>query len=515
MRTSASPAAERILAALVFLFPVALAASAWDMHFHLRPHQASAEDLAALRLRLMQVALGLCVAIGAGYRMRRGVRDCLASWRGWFPLRLWVYCVGAGAVLPTVLTAGGALPQDSHVAGAMCLSGALLGWAAWIVAVALLPALSGLGGRGAVRALDLALFNLILLLLLAEGGLSVMRRVAPSPLLWDDSSAAAMVEQLRGGDGTDFLRYNSRGYPDEEFLEAAPKHYVVAVVADSFGVGSVPWRYNFATVAERLLQEHLRGRYERVAVNNYGIIVINMPEYLHLLSTEVLPSDPDQVVLCIFVGNDIGGLREERAHDRFRLQNWLVVQTARRLARVGAGVESFGRRWAVGVETGAAEEPAFLHDPSLEQPYFTEPAFLRIERERLEICNTRSPETERRFAAFFEALDLARRWAGSKLLVLVIPDEFQVNDALYGQLRPDGAGLGPYDREYPQKRIVEWCRRNGVRVLDPLQALREAEREGRTYHLRDTHWNARGNRVAGQALYEALAGAADASAGAR
>jgi hypothetical protein len=37
-----------------------------------------------------------------------------------------------------------------------------------------------------------------------------------------------------------------------------------------------------------------------------------------------------------------------------------------------------------------------------------------------------------------------------------------------------------------------------------LPALREAEKQGHTYHLRDTHWNAHGNRVAGRELGRAL-----------
>ncbi len=42
------------------------------------------------------------------------------------------------------------------------------------------------------------------------------------------------------------------------------------------------------------------------------------------------------------------------------------------------------------------------------------------------------------------------------------------------------------------------------RCVDPLPQLREAEPTGRTYALRDAHWNVRGNRIAGQLLAEEL-----------
>jgi hypothetical protein len=104
---------------------------------------------------------------------------------------------------------------------------------------------------------------------------------------------------------------------------------------------------------------------------------------------------------------------------------------------------------------------------------------------------------------------------------MVIPDEYQVNDALWERLLPRARiytpSLSPaesraaFERDYPQRRIREWATARGVRLLDLLPALREAERKGRTYHRRDTHWNAHGNRVAGRELARALLSAESAA----
>ena len=68
--------------------------------------------------------------------------------------------------------------------------------------------------------------------------------------------------------------------------------------------------------------------------------------------------------------------------------------------------------------------------------------------------------------------------------------------------RPDD-----YDRDFPQAAMVSHCRERGIEVLDLLPLLRAHLRTGgdRPYHLRDTHWNAVGNRVAGEALGRRLA----------
>ncbi len=83
--------------------------------------------------------------------------------------------------------------------------------------------------------------------------------------------------------------------------------------------------------------------------------------------------------------------------------------------------------------------------------------------------------------------------------VLLIPDEFQVEDALWAELELEGL-----ERDRPQRLLAAELGRRGIPVLDLLPVLRgtAALGDGRrhVYHLRDTHWNARGNRAAGEAL---------------
>ena len=67
--------------------------------------------------------------------------------------------------------------------------------------------------------------NTILALLIGEAALRLLQRAAPSRLLWDDSSAARAVMDLRRCEPGLWFRYrcNSQGYPDQEFFVPGPE----------------------------------------------------------------------------------------------------------------------------------------------------------------------------------------------------------------------------------------------------------------------------------------------------
>ena len=116
------------------------------------------------------------------------------------------------------------------------------------------------------------------------------------------------------------------------------------------------------------------------------------------------------------------------------------------------------------------------------------------------MTHTERSGTQRRFQDSLEALDAIHASLGDRLLLVVIPDEFQVNDALYERLLENVERREVYDRDLPQRLLRDYAGARGIPMLDLLPILRAAEPEGHTYHLRDTHWNARGNRIAGQAI---------------
>jgi len=135
----------------------------------------------------------------------------------------------------------------------------------------------------------------------------------------------------------------------------------------------------------------------------------------------------------------------------------------------------------------------------------SEERFLAIELERLKRCIPDDPSIQRYYDRFYAALDTIHERLGERLVVVLIPDEYQANDELYGQLVEAAPAGTQYDRELPQQRILEHCWLRNLECLDLLPALRRAQEGGHVYHRRDTHWDARGNRIAGEIIGEYLA----------
>jgi len=374
--------------------------------------------------------------------------------------------------------------------------------------------------KSVAGAVDLVAFNLCLLAVLAEGGLLLAARWSGSPLLaLDVDEPARTVRSRKLSQPAGRLRFgfpvNSQSHYDEEFVPGRAGRPVPAMIGDSFSYGVVPHRYHFSTVCERRMG---------VAVDNFGYPAIGPLEYRHLLRTEVLPLAPDVVAVNVFVGNDVARSVPRPVRYR-RLSRWLdrgnllVYQLPRRLrimldeqgaqprsAPVGMLHGEGAQRRLATVEELTAVYP-WLEDPAREPPTVSRDRFLEIEEKRAAaICDPARAD----FAALFAVLRDMRRLAGkTPLVVQLIPDELQVNDALWKRLRLglDGRELV---RDLPQQVLVPWLEAEGIPYLDLLPVLREqcaphSRGAGHCYHFRNTHFNARGNRVAGEAMARFLA----------
>ncbi len=370
---------------------------------------------------------------------------------------------------------------------------------------------------GLRRVAGSALIGLSAGLVLLEVGLRGVAALHPSPLLARVGDAPRrLIERFRCSPGQVRFGFacNRGGYYDTEFLRRAAGERLVVSIGDSFNVGSVPQAWHYTSVCEERLG---------VAVYNLGVPGVGPPEYLRLLVDDALPLEPDLVVLCLFVGNDLTYAQVDRGLPDRGLRSWLGREQVltwvvpRRLARIAAERGRRAGREPPVAGSQAAHAPVapidraalvqafpWLNDPLLEEGSLSEPAFLRLETQRaLENCRADPVSLAGTCALLGEALALA---GAGRICVLLIPDEFQVEDALWeAVLWSAGRDL---ERDRPQRLLTGWLARQGIPCLDLLPVLRAVPplEDGRRhlYHLRDTHFNARGNRVAGEALADFL-----------
>jgi hypothetical protein len=384
----------------------------------------------------------------------------------------------------------------------------------WGLALAAASAVRAGRIRRAFGAAEVVVFNLCLFVLLAEAGLRLAASWSSSPLLEQALDRPSMVirkkrEDWRPGRLRFGFPLNAGSYYDTE-LRPGPPGRTVAMIGDSFSYGILPHHMHFTTVCERKL---------KAEVYNFGFPGIGPAEYLHLLETEVGPLAPAVIAVNLFVGNDVGdakvrGLRNPKMRAWFDLDNLLVCQLPFRLWRLGNERRHRGGNEPVGELAGEAAERRlesveemieaypWLGDPALEEGTLLAKTHFEVERKRaLWVCDPARKD----FSALFSFLLDMRAAAGdTPFVVQILPDEFQLDDDLWRRIERSAAKRGLV-RDQPQEVLGAWLGREEIPYLDLLGELRNrcATASGgqrHCYHLRDTHFNRRGNLVAGEAM---------------
>lgn len=452
-----------------------------------------------LAARLLALGGGAVAGVSALRHLRAGRAQTafLAEVRTARPIHRFVLCFAAALVATTLAQAAGWL-GESVFAASRCFSTTLVAglavWTTWLVAR---PDAVSRPSHHDAAARDAILTAGLVVLVAVEAGLAAWASTGLAGRLFDTGDAAERIASWRLAPGQSWLgaRANAAGYLDDEFFAAGERDLVVALVADSFGVGVVARSQHFATrIEERLRAAHVGG-YERIAVHNFSVPRIGIAEYRWLIDEVVLASNPSRVVVCVFVGNDV--LDARGRHTRFALQGWWLWKIPQR-----AWLASRARKGRAPAPSGAsAPEQADRTDFDTD---FDDDTFLGIELARLTVVDGQDAGLTAGWGRLEAGLAAIHARLGERLLVVVIPDEFQVSDALWSRLLARVPDPERFDRDLPQRRIAAFCAAGGIECLDLLGALRDAEREDATYRPRDTHWNERGNRVAGDAIADRL-----------
>jgi SGNH hydrolase-like domain, acetyltransferase AlgX len=307
---------------------------------------------------------------------------------------------------------------------------------------------------------------------------------------------------------TEYAGYvlNSRGLRTREYgALSAPGVLRVVALGDSFVYGGVAEADHWCGQLER----GLAARDARVAeVLRMGVPGTGPPFYLRLWEVEASRLGAAVVVVGLFVGNDFFDEQGRPEGWRGRLDQAAAVSYSVRLARNLLRLEgpllvrpagASGERHV----SGGFDVPGFVYDDT--RPTFPPDAFAEVERDRMTLC---LHSARGRFAARLDRvvrvlgeLNVRVRRSGSRLVVMLIPDEYQVHaDVATQAARAEGLALDAYDRERPQRELGRALHTEGIDALDLLPAFRERGSVERLYVPRDTHWNRSGHRLAAEQL---------------
>ena len=277
-------------------------------------------------------------------------------------------------------------------------------------------------------------------------------------------------------------------------------------LADSFGRAGELRNYHY------LLEEKLRARGVPAEVVNVSAAAFEPVDELPALTRFGLRYRPDIVLHGFFVGNDFstprGTLVEFRGilmrelpgmaswlPHRLLLVKWVhhyafavLDALRRRLETAQLGGLAFAAQ-AGGADTGT----------------FSETEFLRIERERLEICRRRTATVwmAEPALAILDDIRRATEQAGARYVLVIHPDQLQVEEPLRRRIAAtfDVDVARDYDLTAPQNALLAYCASRQIPCLDLLPTFQATGADGGLYRLRDTHYSDAGNERAAEAIH--------------
>lgn len=296
----------------------------------------------------------------------------------------------------------------------------------------------------------------------------------------------ASYNRFRGkpySDDYDF-QLNSRGFKDIEFAKSkVPGVYRIVGIGDSFVFGVVPYRYNFLTVLEEMLQTPSRP----VEVINMGIVGTLPIDYFSMLVNEGVELTPDLVLVCLFIGNDFEA-KAPPLSQSYLVSFFRFLMTAR-------------QHWEGNIWHGKA----VYQD---RQPNFSEEKYLELEKRRSAIFKKHNDEFRRLLKTTLEYLTQIRDIClhqSSALLIVLIPDELQINEDLQRQvIAGQSSPAEEWDFTLPNTLLSQELRRLGIDYLDLFDVVLGKSATTDLYKPRDSHWNIAGNHVAAEAIAEHL-----------
>ncbi len=312
------------------------------------------------------------------------------------------------------------------------------------------------------------------------------------------------------------LHANQRGFNDRDYSLAKPAGvYRIVVLGDSFS-----WAGGREGNYTALLEQRLAERFGvgKVEVINAGFPMTHTGEQLKILKKWALDYQPDAVLIGFFAGNDFvdADLQRKRLiiadtyldinpSEEFNILGYPLIPRSilwNFLAQHYKVIQEF---WPIRTAQ-AANEPATPVAPT-----FTQATYFNIVRGKLDFCEVNIQKTGRfkPHIAYIEssltAMQALLHARGIDFWVAVFPDEFQADPQLLNAVtRHFGLDPTQFQPHLAQTLVTSHLKSLSINYLDMLPAFQQRQPQQALYLPQDTHWNAAGNQLAAELLFDFL-----------
>jgi hypothetical protein len=302
----------------------------------------------------------------------------------------------------------------------------------------------------------------------------------------------------------EFSDYTSRGYLTKDIFKKNPGTIRILGLGDSFSVYLGDKGQNYNNLLQKDFISQGRGDVELV---NAGMEAIGPGYYWHILRKYGDLFQPDLVMVGFFVGNDfeeadfainIGNyIREHndfiKKYSRYyQFRNWRLYKLSK---------NKYNR-----FRDEQLKKREIKRYPPQYVGTFSLGTFLEVERTRSWIFDrNKRDRLEKNWRECSAILLKMKDWCDRrkiKFVIAILPDQFQVDPELrkaifakYKRIKEKNIDL-----TQPDNLIVNFCREQNIHCLDLLGQFQEQGKTRQLYALRDTHWNAAGNRLAADVI---------------
>ncbi len=333
------------------------------------------------------------------------------------------------------------------------------------------------------RKLVTVLFITLVVLIILEVAFIVLNRFAVCSIFYDKRY---MTYWSKPGSFDYDFKINSQGFKDQEFTrEKKEGIYRITAVGDSFAFGTVPYRYNYLTFLEEYLNKN-RGKFE---VYNFGEPSIGPHDYVSILVHECLQYDPDMMLVCVTLVDDLGRRKRHTYLYITSLVKYLVDSM-----KSHEGIVVHGR--------GVYRDNTVSMPKKMYMDYVIKKSDIYLK------SNKKQLKKKYRNTVYYlgEIQDICRK-KDIVLVVALMNSEMQVDDELQEKLADAmGVCLGDLDFSMPNRFLRRELGDMGITVVDLLdEFLSVSERAGKRYYIpRNFHYNIAGNKLAARILEKHL-----------